>query len=149
VQEENVVKLIEKSQIRPFLLERARPDFEQVSHGDLALFAPVANSRKLHQALRTPSNEEKQVVGPVNRDGLDRRRVPQSQSLSGRVDQSIEVALDVVTIVLRKNSSEPPLKIVVDPRCDNIGVVAFSDYATEFAGQSEMSAISRIEVRDD
>src|SRR6266404_3945965 len=129
------------------LFERARPELEQVCHGDLAPTAPISDARELNETLRTPGHKEEEVVVLVEHDPLDRRRVLQSKPLTDTIDQPVEVALDVLTVVRGQNAIEMPRQVVVDARRDEVCMITLGDDTAELVGQCEVSSIFRVKVR--
>src|SRR5260370_6016756 len=129
------------------LFERARPELEQVCHGDLAPTAPISDARELNETLRTPGHKEEEVVVLVEHDPLDRRRVLQSKPLTDTIDQPVEVALDVLTVVRWQNAIEIPRQVVVDARRDEVCMITLGDYTAELVGPCEGGAVFGVKAR--
>src|SRR5579859_6312577 len=128
------------------LFQRARPELEKVCHGDLAPAAPIADARELNETLRTPGDEKEEVVVLIKLDRLDRGRVLQSKPLTDTIDEPVEVALDVLTVVRRQNAMETSRHVVVDAGRDEIRMIALGDDTAELVGQCEVSSIFRVKV---
>src|SRR5258708_40036270 len=129
------------------LLECAGPELDQICHGDLAPTTPISDARELNETLRTPGHKEEDVVVLVEHDPLDRRRVLQSKPLADTIDQPVEVALDVLTVVRWQNATKIPRQVVVDARRDEVCMITLGDDTAEFVGQCEVRSIFRVKGR--